>query len=130
MSILLFLPYYIHWHYTRAWKDFFENWKNFVSFVFSFFSIHILLVTLFAPWKRLGQERGEGFGSEAFLGAMVVNGLMRLVGFVARLPVILVGLFLTFCLIFLGVCISILWLIFPLALLFIFSLSLSGLFGI
>lgn len=130
MYILLFLPYYIRWHYTRAWQDFFQNWKTFVSFLYSFFSIRALLSTLFAPWRRLGEERVNNFDPESFLGFVIVNGLMRLLGFVIRLPVVLFGLFFIFSVFLLGVFLSAMWLIFPVALLFVFSLSLKGLFGI
>jgi hypothetical protein len=130
MDILLFLPYYFRWHYTRAWKNLFENWKNFILFVYFYFSIHVLLSTLFAPWRRLGEEGAQGFDPEAFLSAVIVNSLMRLVGFCVRLPVVLLGVCATLFVAFLGICASFIWLIFPVVLLFIASLSMKGLFSI
>ncbi len=78
----------------------------------------------------MGEERVQGFDPEAFLSAVIVNCLMRLLGFCVRLPVVLFGVCMTLLVAFLGVCVSFLWLLFPAVLLFVASLSIRGLFAI
>lgn len=130
MNMLLFLPYYIRWHYTRALSDLFQNCKHFLVFTFSFFSIEQLLKTLFSPWRRLGQTYSGGFDIEDFFGSVIVNTLMRLLGFFIRLIVIVVGLTST---LIVGVCellvISV-WVLMPAILPFLCVISITKLFAL
>jgi len=83
---------YAKWHYGRGLRELFEVAKNFLWFVTNFFSFKLLLKTLFAPWKRLGEHYGGGLDLEAFASTVVVNGLMRVVGFFTKTLVLIVGL--------------------------------------
>jgi len=83
---------YIKWHYGQGMKEFFGVAGNFLWFILHFFSFKLLLKTLFAPWKRLGEHYEGGLDISAFASSLVVNGLMRIVGFVTRILVLSVGL--------------------------------------
>lgn len=88
--------------------------KNFVLFVFHFFSISLLLRTWFQKFSRLGEEYKKGFDIESFFSTLIINTLMRIIGFLVRSVLILVGLF---CAVFVGVLGFLLligWLLFPL----------------
>jgi len=82
---------YLKWHYGRGLKELFGVFGNFLWFVSNFFSFKLLLKTLFAPWKRLGESYGSIFDFENFASSFVINLLMRLVGFITKTIVIIVG---------------------------------------
>lgn len=83
---------YGKWHYGQGLRELFAVSGNFLWFVSNFFSFKLLLKTLFSPWKRLGESYGGVFEFEKFASALVVNSMMRVVGFVTKLIVLLVGL--------------------------------------
>jgi hypothetical protein len=86
-----FLLAYIKWHYGQGLRELFGVAGNFLWFVRNFFSFKLLLTTLFAPWKRLGEHYGGGLDLEAYTSSIIVNTLMRAVGFITKVVVLLVG---------------------------------------
>lgn len=91
MGILYLFPTYIFWHYTHAIREFFTVGGNFFWFMFNFFSIDILLKTLFSPWRRLAKD--ESVRHPTFFSNLVINLLMRITGFLVRAVTIVMGLF-------------------------------------
>lgn len=129
MNFLLIVPHYISWHYTKAISDLIVLFKNFIWFIWNFFSIHILLKTLFVPFQKLSVKAStKGFDIEGFFSALVTNLLMRFVGFLIRSFFIVLGIF---SLVVFSVAYSIfflIWMVMPLALLSIFVLGVIALF--
>lgn len=83
---------YVKWHYGQGLRELLGVIGNFLWFISHFFSFKLLLKTLFAPWKRLGEHYEGGFDLGAFASTLVVNILMRVVGFVTRALVLILGL--------------------------------------
>ena len=83
---------YFIWHYTRALAELFVISRDFLWFVYHFFSISILSRSLLSPWQRLDERYKKGFRIGATLETFILNTLMRIVGFLIRSFVILVGL--------------------------------------
>lgn len=108
---------YIKWHYGQGLRELFGVAGNFLWFVVNFFSFKLLLKTLFAPWKRLGETYGGGLDLEAFASSLIVNGLMRAVGFVTKTIVLVVGLVTYILVIIFSLFIFIIWFFAPLILL-------------
>ncbi len=105
---------YITWHYSRGIRDSVVLWSNFIWFLSHFFSLPLLPATLFSPWRRLPEARKERFNIEEFFTVLVVNVMMRAVGFVLRISMIAIGLiFLTVALLCMIVHV-ILWVLLPL----------------
>lgn len=109
---------YFRWHYTTAFRDVFIVWLNLVWFVMHFFSIPLLLRTLFAPWKRISEVYGRT-GLEDLMATLLVNTMTRIVGAVIRFAIILVG-----CLVLLVVCLGlaavlVAWVVLPLFVVYI-----------
>lgn len=118
------LVHYVWWHYTTAIADLVRNYLNFVRFLKNFFSIDHLTRNLFSPWRRLGEEYPEGgFNLEAFFSALIVNTLMRLVGFVIRLIFIVVGLIAIFFSLVVFLVVLTAWLGMPAILIFLIVFS-------
>ena len=82
---------YGKWHYSQGLRELFGVAGNFLWFVAHFFSFKLLLKTLFVPWKRLGENYEGGFNLSAFASSLIVNGLMRVVGFATKTVVLFVG---------------------------------------
>jgi hypothetical protein len=115
---------YILWHYSRALINGATIWANLMWFVVHFFSIPLLLRTLFSPWKRMHEEYSRG-GFEDFMGMLVVNIMTRVVGFLTRIFVLLIGfvLLISFAIGFLVW--SITWLLLPLLTVFSMLVGIS-----
>ncbi len=117
--------YYTYWHYTHAPRDIFQIWKNFLWFFLNFFSIPLLLMSLFAPFERLDEKPRKGFDLEAIGEALIVNILMRIVGFAVRAGTIAIGLVFLAVTFFGGILFLLAWLLMPLLIL---SLIVAGMF--
>ncbi|MEM9336907.1 MAG: hypothetical protein AAGA35_03570 [Patescibacteria group bacterium] len=103
---------YLWWHYTDALRQLFRIWINFMWFATHYFSIPLLITSLFAPWKRM-TERAGAFTFEAYGEALIVNMMSRVIGFFLRLIIISVGLIVLVGL-FLGIVLVIgTWLVAP-----------------
>lgn len=121
----LILSYFI-WHYTQAFKDIYDLFKDFTSFIYHFFSIKILSKTLFSPWRKLSESYKKGWSLNAFFETLVVNFIMRIVGFFIRLSIIVAGLICLVVTVIIELVTFVLWLFLPaiITLLFISSLRL------
>ncbi len=114
MSLPQFFVSYFVWHYTKAYVQLFSVWRNYFHFILQFFSVGLLLRTLFAPWKRIVDVYQGGFHIEEYFATILVNLFSRVVGFSIRVPLILIGLVLSGCMLMgLGV-LYIYWTLFPL----------------
>lgn len=112
--MIRFAGAYFFWHYTKALKKLIGNCRTFLLFILHFFSIGILFKTLFKPWQRLGEEYKKGFDIGAFLSSFFINFLMRIIGFLIRLVVIIIGLFFFFSSFIGCIALFIIWLVLPL----------------
>ena len=84
---------YLYWHYTGALKDLWQHLKNFLWFIYHFFSIPVLLHTFFMPWRRMGEAYPKGLDIAGYLSTFFINSLMRFLGMAMRTFLILAGLF-------------------------------------
>jgi len=122
MSILLVR--YLRWHFGKQTRKILRGWKNFLAFGVYFFSITLLLKTLFSPWRRISWSAGRGFDLwEQFL-VLFSNLFSRLLGAMVRIPVILMGIFFELLVLAFGAGLFLLWLVLPLLLIFCFILGL------
>jgi hypothetical protein len=108
---------YVKWHYGRGIKELFGVSSNFLWFISNFFSFKLLIKTLFAPWKRLGERYQGGFNFGAFAGTFIINSLMRIVGFITKTIVLIVGFVSYTVLALFAFCIFIIWISAPIILL-------------
>lgn len=127
MSPFVVFPYYLAWHYTYAIRDFFTIWGNLQWFIYQFFSISVLLKTLFSPFKRLKEKGADSLiDFEGFFESLIVNIVMRLVGFILRTIIIIFGLVVLVLSFFIGIFAFLFWLILPFLILFLIVVSLVG----
>ena len=129
MRTTQFVWYYLLWHYTKAWSDMERIFGNYLWFVGNFFSIELLLKTLFSPWRRLSVTSGRG-GEESFFGRIIINTLMRFVGFIMRACTIVIGVLAELAVVALGCCAVIIWLLLPVIIFFLFFAGIGYLFNL
>ena len=114
---------YLKWHYGSALSELSNIYKNIFKFLVNFFSLQLLLKTLFRPWRRMNEPYGKGLDLEAFFESFVVNSLMRVVGFVVRIIVITIGLIVITVSLIGALVLYVAWLIAPITL---FSLLIAS----
>lgn len=127
MNLMVVSGYYIVWHYTAAFRDMAGVWMNFFWFLYNFFSISTLFRSLFSPWRRLDEERKGGFDPAAFGEALIVNTIMRFVGFCIRLVTILLGCVALAALAVLGILFVIFWIFLPALIVGLFVIGIAKL---
>jgi ATP-dependent Clp protease ATP-binding subunit ClpA len=105
---------YIAWHYGSGLQGVITLWKNYLEFVYHYFSIPILLATLLTPFKRIYRvKQRPGFSFQEWFDRTSYNLLSRVMGAIIRsaaitagmLCIVLVGLagFLGICVWFIGI---------------------------
>lgn len=100
MAFSLLLADYARWHYMVAPAALFHIWFNLVIYIEQLFSLRLHAQTLFAPWHRVTEKSRKRFDFEAIATALVVNIMSRLIGFILRSFILLIGFFIliVFCL--------------------------------
>jgi len=116
---------YFKWHYGEGVKELLSIVASFFLFILHFFSMPLLLKTLFHPWRRMNEAYKRGLDPEALLSALLVNIIMRGVGFVSRISIIIIGVILLVIGGVLGLLLVIAWLFLPLLLVILFAVSIS-----
>ncbi|MCA9363291.1 hypothetical protein KC851_03145 [Candidatus Kaiserbacteria bacterium] len=124
MLFLSVMQNYLLWHYSRAWGEIFHVWFNFLWFTIHFFSIPQLARSWFAPWKRITEDRGDRWSFEDLAGYVIIGLLSRLVGFIIRTLVILIGLIALTLVIVGGAGFFVIWLTLPLSIIVLLVLGL------
>jgi hypothetical protein len=116
MNFLFFFWEYVGWHYGRALAELIGLWRGFVWFFYHFFSMPLLVRTLFAPFHRL-EIHERHIGLEERMSNIVANLLMRVFGFVMRTFMLAIGGAVVVATICIGVVVYLAWLLAPLTLL-------------
>lgn len=117
---------YTLWHYGRGIADLVRVWKDFLVFVVNFFSLPQLAVTLFAPYRRLGEKSGSGFDPAELLSRLFVNTVMRLLGLVIRVVIIAIGFLAVLITAIVAPALFLFWLIAPPLALVLFLLGIAS----
>jgi hypothetical protein len=105
---------YLRWHYTQGVIDLAHIIGNFVWFFYEFFSIRLLLSTLFVPFHRLNETGPTGLDLGRMAEKVIVNTLMRIVGALMRICLILLGVALVLLTFLAGAVSLLIWLCAPL----------------
>jgi hypothetical protein len=84
-----------------------------VWFTVHFFSIPQLLRSWIAPWKRITEERTKAWDIEDFFGSLIINLISRIIGFIMRTVVLLIGTISLLLSLLSGVVVYVVWTIAP-----------------
>lgn len=84
MVLVVFFEFF-EWLYGEGTQEFLKAWRNLHWFFYHFFSVPLMLRSLFQPLKRLKEKYGRGFDPEKFFENLVINTIMRIAGFFIRI---------------------------------------------
>jgi len=112
MRSLLFLSY-LKWHYLDATRDILKGWGNILRFNLNYFSVFLLLRTLFSPWRGIQWQKRKGFYPGDMLFTLMSNLISRVLGAIVRSFLIVAGLLGEVIFFALGASLIIFWLFLP-----------------
>jgi len=125
MLFLSIVNDYLLWHYTRAFKEIFHVWSNFLWFVIHFFSIPQLMRSWFSPWKRMIEDRGNTWNFEDLAGFIVIGFFSRLIGFILRTIIIVLGLVALSIVVVAGITTYLFWFVAPFSIILLLGLGIT-----
>lgn len=108
------LAMFWYWYLILVPKKILKIWRNFLFFGWRFFSIGLLMRTLFTPWKRDVMRRQKGAGLKVFFESLIINIFTRCLGAVLRSVVIILGLIFELIILICGSLVFFGWLAWPL----------------
>ena len=105
---------YFVWHYSIAYADIMNIWWNYIWFVNHLFAVPQVITHMFSPFKRLQEDKVSFIKDPgAYFGNMLVNMIMRVVGFFIRAAIICIAI-IGFSFVFLiGAATLVIWTILP-----------------
>jgi len=114
------------WWLVEAPRKIVSAWKNFLLFNLNYFSVVLLLKTLFSPWRRYESSYKRGFNLGKYVEDLLSNIIFRLLGAIIRSVLIIAGLVVEVFILVIGFSVLILWIISPFIVLgsFIFGIKL------
>ena len=130
MQALSLAQDYLFWHYTSAYLDIIAITRNYLWFVNHLFSVSEVFRSLFAPFKRLKEERVNIVRNPGgFFANLTVNIIMRIVGLVVRSALLVIALSSLLLVLTLGVFTIVLWTGLPFLVVYFFMSGFAYLFS-
>lgn len=83
---------YIYWHFAQAPFAIIKLTTNLLICTEHFFSIQILIKTLFSPFRRVTFDQGPGFSFSKYFEVVLSNLISRILGAIIRIVVIAAGI--------------------------------------
>lgn len=86
---------FLKWHYSEGFTFYIKRWIFTLRFISHYFSLQLLLETLFSPWKRLETEDNlPGFSISRYFENLTFNLISRGIGAIVRTILFFAGLIL------------------------------------
>lgn len=101
------------WRFYEMPRFLFSVWRNYILFGLDYFSVGLLLKTLFAPWRRYKWFYPKGFDVKEFFNTLVSNTFSRILGALCRIVLVVAGLLAEVFIFVAGIVAIILWLLIP-----------------
>ncbi|TSC56576.1 MAG: hypothetical protein Greene071421_118 [Parcubacteria group bacterium Greene0714_21] len=118
---------YVVWHFAQMPLEIAKAWRNILLFNLEYFSLPVLLKTLFAPWRKIQFAAGKGFNIAKLLEAAASNLISRILGALIRSVLIIAGLATEAALLATALATLIAWFLLPIAIVLGFSYGFSTL---
>jgi len=107
------LVVWLVWHFIEMPKFLLSVWKNYILFALNYFSLPILLKSLFSPWRRYRWNYPKWYEVGEFLSTLFSNVFSRIIGALVRIVLIVIGILFQIFVIVSGFILILLWLLVP-----------------
>ena len=104
---------FLQWWYLFGWVNLIEKLRSNLRGLTDSFSISLLLRTLFSPYKQISAYGSGNRSLQAKLSDMADKLLSRIIGFIFRLLIIIIGVFVMLVDIILSSVLILLWPLLP-----------------
>lgn len=105
----------LQWWYQRGWKIFLGKFSNQLKNAADFFSIRLLVTSLFAPFRQISAGESESPSLSARMAALLDRLFSRLVGAAVRIFLLIIGVVTIILQAIFGVVVVVLWPLVPFA---------------
>ncbi len=110
---------WLTFQFFGAPREILKAWRNFLIFNLNYFSIPVLLRTLFAYFRKYSWAYPKGFDLAKYLEVALSNFISRILGAAMRIILICLGLAVEIFIIFGGLVLLLLWLALPALIIFL-----------
>ena len=104
---------WFYWHFYEMPKFLLSVWKGYILFALNYFSLFLLLKSLFSPWRKYRWNYPKGFDVGEFFSTLISNSFSRVIGAIMRIVLIVVGIIFQIFVVFAGLIIFLLWILIP-----------------
>ena len=104
---------WLSWQFFEMPKFLLGVWKNYILFALNYFSLLLLLKSLFSPWRRYRWRYPKGFNIGEFFNTLISNAASRLLGAMVRVVLIAVGIVFQVFVILAGLVVFLFWMLLP-----------------
>jgi hypothetical protein len=122
------LGLYLKWHYSDRVKAILRGWRDFLKFNFYYFSVPLLLKTLFSPWRKYRWAYGNALDFKVNVEVFLSNLISRALGAIVRSFLIIIGLATEAAILVFGIMAVFLWTTLPFLVLLVFAFGIRLLF--
>lgn len=129
MAVVMLFWHILVWHYVVAPIEIIKITRDFLWFLYHFFSIRLLLRTLFSKWKRIGEVRHRRLSPSDFLSTHFINLITRVIGFFIRSLTIIIGFTSMAILLVAAGTVLFVWLLYPVVVVGLFVIGWNLLVG-
>jgi len=99
------------WHFYEMPRFLLEVWKNYILFASNYFSLPVLLGSLFAPWHKYRWDYPKGINVAGFLNTLISNSFSRFMGALMRIFLIFAGILFQIFVLVAGLIIFLFWIL-------------------
>ena len=107
---------YLSWQFFDMPGEILKAWRNFLLFNLNYFSVPLLIKTLFSHWRRYKWSYPRGFDIGKYFEVFISNLISRILGAIMRIFLIIIGILAEVFIIFAGMIIFLGWLVLPILL--------------
>jgi len=104
---------YLIWHFFDMPKNILRAWRDYLRFNLNYFSVPLLLKTLFSPWRKYQVSYGKGFDLGRYLEAFFSNLIFRIFGAIIRTFLIVIGIIAEMVIVLGGILAFFAWMVLP-----------------
>lgn len=104
---------WLTWHFYEVPVFLLAVWKNYLNFGLYYFSIPLLAVTFFAPWRKYRWHYPKGINLGEYAAVFISNAFSRCMGALSRVVLIIVGVIFEVFIAIAGALLIALWLAIP-----------------